>query len=77
MYTVKTTTDSDNPQEVATVTEDKKQLLSEIFWVMNDISFRTKTDTETEIIELDDSHGNILEERKEITKDCSLYYRNS
>lgn len=68
----KTTTDPDNPQEVATVTEEKKQLLSDIFWAMNDISYRTKTDTETEIIESDDGRGNILEERKEVTK-TTLY----
>ena len=72
IYAVKTTTDPDNPQEVATVTEEKKQLLSDIFWAMNDISYRTKTDTETEIIESDDGHGNILEERKEVTK-TTLY----
>ena len=72
VYAVKTTTDPDNPQEVATVTEEKKQLLSNIFWAMNDISYRTKTDTETEIIESDDGHGNILEERKEVTK-TTLY----
>ena len=72
VYAVKTTTDPDNPQEVATVTEKKKQLLSDIFWAMNDISYRTKTDTETEIIESDDGHGNILEERKEVTK-TTLY----
>lgn len=72
VYAVKTTTDPDNPQEVATVTEEKKQLLSDIFWTMNDISYRTKTDTEIEIIESDDGHGNILEERKEVTK-TTLY----
>lgn len=72
VYAVKTTTDPDNAQEVATVTEEKKQLLSDIFWAMNDISYRTKTDTETEIIESDDGHGNILEERKEVTK-TTLY----
>lgn len=72
VYAVKTTTDPDNPQEVATVTEEKKQLLSDIFWAMNEISYRTKTDTETEIIESDDGHGNILEERKEVTK-TTLY----
>lgn len=72
VYAVKTTTDPDNPQEVATVTEEKKQLLFDIFWAMNDISYRTKTDIETEIIESDDGHGNILEERKEVTK-TTLY----
>ena len=72
VYAVKTTTDPDNPQEVATVTEEKKQLLTDIFWGMNDISYRTETDTETEIIESDDGNGNILEETVEVTK-TTLY----
>lgn len=72
VYAVKTTTDPDNPQEVASVTEEKKQLLKDIFWEMNDISYRTKTDTETEIIESDDGNGNILEETVEVTK-TTLY----
>ncbi len=72
VYAVKTTTDPDNPQEVATVTDEKKQLLTDIFWEMNDISYRTETDTETEIIESDDGNGNILEETVEVTK-TTLY----
>lgn len=72
VYAVKTTTDPDNPQEVASVTEEKKQLLTDIFWEMNDISYRTETDTETEIIESDDGNGNILEETVEVTK-TTLY----
>lgn len=72
VYAVKTTTDPDNPQEVASVTEEKKQLLTDIFWEMNDISYRTETDTETEIIESDNGNGNILEETVEVTK-TTLY----
>lgn len=72
VYAVKTTTDPDNPQEVASVTEEKKQLLKDIFWEMNDISYRSETDTETEIIESDDGNGNILEETVEVTK-TTLY----
>ena len=72
VYAVKTTTDPDNPQEVASITEEKKQLLTDIFWEMNDISYRTETDTETEIIESDDGNGNILEETVEVTK-ITLY----
>ena len=72
VYAVKTTTDPDNPQEVASLNDEKKQLLTDIFWEMNDISYRTKTETETEIIESDDGHGNILEETVEVTK-TTLY----
>ena len=52
--------------------DEKKQLLTDIFWEMNDISYRTETDTETEIIESDDGNGNILEETVEVTK-TTLY----
>ena len=61
-----------NPQEVASLNDEKKQLLTDIFWEMNDISYQTKTETETEIIESDDGHGNILEETVEVTK-TTLY----
>ena len=67
IYAVKTTTDPDNAMEVATMTEEKKQLLTDIFWTMNDISYRTETRTETEIVESDDGNGNILEEEVEVT----------
>lgn len=67
IYAVKTTTDPDNAMEVATMTEEKKQLLTDIFWAMNDISYRTETRTETEIVESDDGYGNILEEEVEVT----------
>ena len=67
IYAVKTTTDPDNAMEVATMDEEKKQLLKDIFWAMNDISYRTETTTETQIIETDDGNGNILEEEVEVT----------
>ena len=67
IYAVKTTTDPDNAMEVATMTDEKKQLLTDIFWAMNSISYRTETRTETEIIESDDGNGNILEEEVEVT----------
>lgn len=62
IYAVKTTSDPDNPQEVATITPEKKQLLKDLFWEMNEITHRTETKTETVIVETDDGNGNILEE---------------
>ena len=61
VYAVKTTTDPDEPQEVATVDDAKKAILKEIFWQMNEISSRTETKTEEVITETDDGHGNIVE----------------
>lgn len=67
IYAVKTTTDPDNPQEVATMDDSKKELLKEIFWAMNEISSRTETATTTQTVETDDGEGNIVEEEAEVT----------
>lgn len=67
VYAVKVTSDPDNPQEVATVTPEKEQILRDIFWAMNTISHST-TESVTTIIESDDGHGNILEETVTETK---------
>ena len=68
VYAVKTTTDSDNPQEVATIDDSKKAILTDIFWEMNQISSRTETRTETVITETDDGHGNIVETESTVTQ---------
>ena len=67
IYAVKTTTDPDSPQEVATMDDGKKELLKEIFWAMNEISHRTETATTTQTVETDDGEGNIIEEEVEVT----------
>ena len=68
VYAVKTTTDPDNPQEVATMDDGKKAILTDIFWEMNQISSRTETRTETVITETDDGHGNIVETETTVTQ---------
>lgn len=55
VYSVKTNTDQDNPQEVATMDDGKKQLLKDIFWEMNQISSRTESKTETVIKPMTDT----------------------
>ena len=74
VYAVKVTSDPDNPQEVATVTPEKEQILRDIFWAMNTISHSTTTESVTTIIESDDGHGNILEETVTETKTLSLIH---
>ena len=68
VYAVKTTTDPDDPQEVATVDDSKKAILKDIFWRMNEISSRTKSKTEEVITETDDGHGNIVETTTTVTR---------
>lgn len=72
VYAVKTTTDPDNPQEVATMDDNKKALLKEIFWAMNEVSSRTETGTTTQTVETDDGAGNIVETTETVTK-TTLY----
>ena len=68
VYSVKVTSDPDNPQEVATITDEKEQILRDIFWEMNTITHTTTTEEVTVIIETDDGNGNILEEEILLTK---------
>ena len=68
VYAVKTTTNPDAPQEVATVDDTKKTVLKDIFWQMNEISSRTESKTEEVITETDDGHGNIVETTTTVTR---------
>ena len=67
IYAVKTTTDPDNPQEVASITDEKIELLRDIFWQMNEINHETDDVTEMELVESDDGNGNIVEDWQEVT----------
>ena len=48
VYAVRTTTDNASPDEVATLTEGKMDILREIFWDMNAISYHLETGGEYE-----------------------------
>lgn len=47
--------------------DSKKQILTDIFWEMNQISSRTESKTETQITETDDGHGNIVQTETTVT----------
>lgn len=68
IYSVKTTTDPDNPQEVATMNDNKKELLKNIFWEMNEISSRMESKTEIIIETSEDKYGNMIENEKTVTR---------
>ncbi len=72
IYAIRANTDPENPQEVASIDQEKIIMLTDIFWEMNEISSRTETETETVIIETDDGNGNIVEEEREETR-TTLY----
>lgn len=68
VYAVKTTTDPNNAQEVASMDDGKKALLKEIFWAMNVISARTDTFQTTQYTDTVDDNGNIVQEQTTVTK---------
>lgn len=67
IYAVKTTTDSDNPMEIATVDENKKSILSNIFWDMNSIDSKAETRTETKETTSTDENGNEVITTEDVT----------
>ena len=68
IYAVKTTSDPDAPMEVASMDDTRKEILTDIFWQMNDISSRTEEVIETVVLETDDGHGNIVETTTTVTQ---------
>ena len=68
IYAVKTTTDENNPMEIATVDENKKSILSSIFWDMNNISKSVETRTETVTKESTNEQGNKVENTEQVEK---------
>lgn len=74
VYAVKTAGDPNNPQEVASMDESKRQILKEIFWAMNEISFNTASRTENVVTATDDGNGNIVETTESVTR-TYLYIR--
>lgn len=67
VYAVKTNFDPNNPMEVATMDDTKKQLLKDIFWEMNEITSKTESKAETKISEAYDEHGNIVQNENIVT----------
>lgn len=68
VYAVKTTGDPNNPQEVVSMDENKKQILTDIFWEMNEITHSITSKTENVVTETDDGNGNIVETSESKTR---------
>ncbi len=61
VYAVKIAGDPNEPQEVVSMDENKKRVLTDIFWAMNAITYSTETKTENVVTETGDGNGNIVE----------------
>ncbi len=68
IYAAKTSFDPNNPQEVASMDESKKELLKTVFWDMNTISSSTASKTVSVPTETVDANGNITVTYTNVTK---------
>lgn len=68
IYAAKTSFDPNNPQEVASMDESKKELLKTVFWDMNTISSSTASKTVSVPTETVDADGNITVTYTSVTK---------
>lgn len=67
VYSVKVSTDPNNPQETATMDENKKSILKGIFWDMNSISSSVEIRTETQEVTTTDETGEEVTAQQEIS----------
>lgn len=72
VYAVSVTTDEENPQEVASMTDAKKTLLTDIFWNMHTIDHSTQLRTETEFTEGVDENGELITVENEVERNYLL-----
>ena len=72
VYAVRTTTDPNNAMDVASMDDSRKAILKDIFWQMNEISYRTESKTDIVITETDDGNGSIEETVTTVTR-TTLY----
>ena len=68
VYAVKTNLNDSQPMEVATMDNNKKNILKNIFWDMNAVSYKKETKEVVVKEETDDGHGNIVVKKKKVKK---------
>ena len=61
IYAVKVSADPDNAQDVAIVTAEKKAVLRDIFWDINEISYSESEETVITVVATVDGSGNTIE----------------
>lgn len=79
VYAVKTTSDPEYGQEVVTLNDEKKHLLAEVFWDVNEVTYYLEEKQVPEIVEIDDGEGNVVETEVLATKNvlCILITHKS
>ena len=72
VYAVKTSTDTEQGQDVVSMDEDKQRILEEVFWNMHEISSAVEIRTETAAGEEDGGQGNMAETEGTSTRICLI-----
>ena len=67
VYAVKNAMDTDNHVDVVTMTPEKHEGLSNLFWEMNELSWEIYTRTDTALTEEEDEDGNTVEVEVPVT----------
>lgn len=67
VFSVKTTTDPDNPLDVVTLDATRQQLLRDVFWTMNSVEGAVEEREVTEIVLEENEDGNQVESQKTTT----------
>ena len=75
VYTVKLCGDTDNPTEVATMDESKKQQLAQVFWDMNSIDYHTEVKETKKMVEVEENGKKVKKEK--IIKTVWLYVEHN
>lgn len=68
VYSVLVTTDEENPQEVASMTDAKKAILSKIFWDMHSITHTSEVRVEKEYTETVNENGEVVTTESEVER---------
>ena len=71
VYAAKTSFDPENPADVTVVNDENIQRLRTVFYDMNEVSYRTETETETRIV-LDDYGAVVLDEDGELVTETTI-----
>lgn len=77
IYSVKVAADDANPLETATIDNNKKSILKDIFWDMNAVSSNIDTTTETKEVQTTDESGNTVTTTEEVQKKILTITLNS
>lgn len=80
IYSIMLTTDAENPQDVATMTDENETLLASYFWQMNTITYSERIEIVSETVEVEDGAGGtreVVEEHEATTLTITVIHKTA